>query len=198
MRNRIKIIKNALLASALALTGFLFFWSEGTDNRVVIEAPEVETKKINTRASASTEMLSPRFIGEDGKNRRWEVTADKAIQKQNGDIESVFLEKIKARATMEGGEEIQFTSNKGAFNRLSSTLDLDGDVHFRGYGYVLKTEQLTGNMDSRYMASNTKVTINGPTGNLVGGKLELLNAGQTLKLTNGVRAKIWPNKVKGE
>lgn len=196
MRKYIQFLKIALLAGAAGLTAFLFLWTEGEDNRVVIEAPEVEKDAMSMRTTASTEMLSPRFLGEDSKNRRWEVTAHKAIQQQKGDVESLWLDTLSAYATMENGDEIRFISGSGVFNRAESLLRLEDHVRAEGYGYILETDTLQGNLDARIMAADTTVTITGLAGHIVGGRLNMLENGKVLKISGGVAAKIWPNKTK--
>ena len=190
MRHRIQFLKFTILAVAAGLTAFLFLWTEDENTRVVIETPELNTVTLNKRTEAETEMLSPRFLGEDGEHRRWEVTAERAVQSNKGEVETVSLENLLAKVTMDDSQTISFSAGSGQLNHAQSTLILGDDVVLNGMGYVMRTKTLTANVTTKVATSAGQVTIDAFGASVVGGQLSLLDDAKTINLTKGVKAKM--------
>jgi lipopolysaccharide export system protein LptA len=144
-----KIFKFSFIFIALALTVFLFSQNNAEKERMAIsqiDRVDNQFKQASVADVASTTMHSPRFSGEDNKNRRWLISANKAEQSGDMGNEEVFLDTIQAKATKENGEEISFKALEGLYDHKTQTLILQKDITIKGYGFTLSTEQLTASM----------------------------------------------------
>ncbi|MCK9362659.1 MAG: LPS export ABC transporter periplasmic protein LptC [Syntrophales bacterium] len=69
---------------------------------------------------------SVRYTQVGSSGMKWEITADSALYRKQGDL--ALFEKIKARVVMKDGRIFTMSGDKGRLNTLSKDLSLEGNV----------------------------------------------------------------------
>ena len=69
---------------------------------------------------------SVRYTQVGSSGMKWEITADSALYRKQGDL--ALFEKIRARAVMKDGRIFTLSGDKGHLNTLSKDLNLEGNV----------------------------------------------------------------------
>ena len=180
----------------------LFLWPSANDERVDISVPETsvedQLEKTSLQDVGETVMKSPRFVGEDSKNRRWEVKAKEAKQSGVLNPDYVWLDEIEAKAEDGHGTEVTFQAGEGAYVKKDSVLELKGGVKVQGYGFTLETEELKGDLKTRHIQGESTVTIVNEGGILKAGEFELQENGEVIRLREGVHGRFYPKSFTAE
>lgn len=188
-----RLWKFALIFLALTLLVVLFLWPSENDERVDISVsvPTVEKQLEGTSLTdvGTTTMKSPKFIGEDSQQRRWEVKAKEATQSGALNPDHVWLNEIEAKAEDADGRLITFKAGEGSYKKEGSTLQLDEGVKVEGYGFTLETESLESNLKKRTVTGDSSVVIQNENGILKAGQFELENNGDVIRLHKGVHGR---------
>lgn len=179
MRNS-QLVKYALVLMAVALTAVLFWGGD--------RAPD-QARRPGLADVSGTEMVDPRFIGEDRKNRRWEVRA--AVARQISADLDVELVDVRAKAS-DGENALVFQAGQGLYSKTDKRVNLSGGVWASGMGYTLSTTALAYDLEAQTGASDGTVEVQGPRGDLRAARVELSEAGNRLVLSGGVTARLLP------
>ncbi len=192
-RRRISGLKWGLALAALAIGALLLFWPEDDEWRLSTEAQssadEDDLKNRGVEDVAASTILQPRYSGEDGKGRRWEVTASRA--RQIGTTEestTIDLNDVDAAMTTGKGESVRFIASHGIFKRAENQLVLEDRVEITGYGFKLLTPRVTADLTTRRAWSDKQVLLNHAGGELFAGELEIIDNGAIIRLKEGVVA----------
>jgi LPS export ABC transporter protein LptC len=184
MRNS-QLVKYALVLMAVALTAVLFWGGD----RAPDPLPPDQARRPGLADVSGTEMVDPRFIGEDRKNRRWEVRA--AVARQISADLDVELVDVRAKAS-DGENALVFQAGQGLYSKTDKRVNLSGGVWASGMGYTLSTTALAYDLEAQTGASDGTVEVQGPRGDLRAARVELSEAGNRLVLSGGVTARLLP------
>lgn len=135
-------------------------------------------------------MADPKLEGFTSENRRYRMTAERAIQ-DIGSADRVDLEGIKARLPFDGSNWIHVKAPTGTFDRAANTLDLEDDLTFRtdtGITALLKSAKVdisAGNLDT---PDPVDITMEGT--HIVADSLSVRDKGAVMVFRNRVRVVI--------
>jgi lipopolysaccharide export system protein LptA len=186
-----KLLKFAFIFIALGLTIFLFSQNNDKTERMAIsqiEPVDSQLKKTRVADVASTTMHSPRFSGEDNKNRKWLITAKQA--RQSGDIgnEEVFLEEIKAQAVTSKGKELSFIATEGFYSHKTEALTLQKNIKIEGYGFIILTDNIIAFLKKGSVSGNKNVEVVTDTHNLRANSFSLQENGEKISFAGDVKS----------
>lgn len=200
-------LKIVLLLIAIGLTVLLFTWPSGEERLTLSTKMDVgdvdveisaKVKASDLATTAATVMLKPKFFGEDDEQRKWSLSADRAIQGGVDTSETVQLEEIDASSTLKDGSNVSLKAKKGAFVAATQELALSEGVELKGLGYTLKTDGLSGNIKTQNLRSDTKVSVEGASGEFSAGAFEMKGLDGHLHLSEGVKMRFYPNRTEKE
>lgn len=186
-----RLIKFAFIFVALALTVFLL--SQTNENVERVELTPVETDNPlgkNSVTDVATTMEAPRFSGQDNKNRKWLVTAKKAVQTGALGTEKVTLDTVQANATNSDGEELAFSAKEGLFDRTSQTLALQKGIHINGYGFTLDTMEMVASLKESAVHGNAPVKVVTEQGNLSANSFNIIENGKQVSFKGDVKTQL--------
>jgi hypothetical protein len=192
--------KFGFLALALVLTAVMFLWPSKQEERLSLSANmEVSEDALDISPTemggmTSTVMESPHFTGEDEKGRRWSMKAKQAIQERAGVLETLNLNDVHGFSTLQNGEEIKFKAGYGTVQNENGTISLTGGVNISGYGYTLKTSEISGNMQDLHLKSKETVHITSPQGFIEAGQFEMRGEKGNLIFDKGVQVRFYSNQ----
>lgn len=184
-----RIFKFTFIFIAIGLTVFLLTQNNEQVERVdisVIEPVDNQLKKTRVSDVASTTMLSPRFSGEDNKNRKWLITANKATQSGTVGEEKVILDIVQANATTSNGKKLSFIANEGNYIRSTNTLSLQKGIEITGYGFIIKTKEIIASLEDGVVTGNNEVTVTTDLGQLVAKNFNIQGNGEKIVFAGGV------------
>lgn len=175
-KREVRALKIPLAILAIGLAVVLFLLSGDGPQRlnltIGVDEPTA-SKKVERAASrartrlresqledvAATTMISPRFIGEDNRTGKWELTARKAHQKQLEGGDKFELERVQATAINNRGVSVTFIAEEGYYDQAEQRLSLKKEVVVGGYGFRLETEELVSSIVSRTAWTTRPVNI---------------------------------------
>ena len=192
--------KFSFILLAFGLTILLFSWPTKEASLTLSAKMEgVPSSATLTKTPigeiASTIMEKPHFTGEDDKNRRWGLDADRAVQTSKNHSEMVILENIKAFSTLANGKVLHMKANEGSYVNEKQDIGLQGAVEAQGYGYTLKTEVLQGNIKTQNFESTAPVLIEGVKGKVEAGKFEMFGEKGKVSLSSGIKIRVYPKRT---
>jgi lipopolysaccharide export system protein LptC len=136
-----------------------------------------------------------RYVGEDNKGQKFEITAARAIQ-QSSDVPVVSIEGIQARLNLDRGP-LSIAALKGRYDLNRELVLVDGPVRVVGPdGYRLLTRDVTVDLDKRNLRSAGAVSGEMALGQFQAGRLRADLDSRTVNLDNGVRLKIYQGAVR--
>ncbi len=146
-------------------------------------------------------LLNPRYVGTDEKNRPYAVTADIAKRLSGPDVPQgkvrIGLESPKADITLEDGTWLVLTADTGVFGREKETLDLEGKVNlFHDTGYEFRTEQASVDLAAGIAAGDAPVEGQGPFGMIDGEGFRLLERGNRVVFTGKAKLTLFPEEAR--
>ena len=183
-----KFVGTAKIVFPLVALGFLstiFLFSRNLDPSNAIPFSDIDIEKI-----ANEQRLSaPKFSG---------VTSDgSAITVEAASARPDLLNPTRVSASnitalIKTAEETEYkiSADAARFDGKSEDLDLEGNIRIESStGYMLKTDQLSANLETTGLIAKGKVTGTAPDGMIEAGSLELLisDGAQLLVFKNGVR-----------
>jgi lipopolysaccharide export system protein LptC len=134
-------------------------------------------------------MVEPRLSGRSN-DRAYEVTAARAVQSLD-DTKKVRLERVDGRVEMANGQWAKIESKRGLYNGGKETLRLeDGLTIVTSQGYRAATDAADLDLQSGRMTSAVPIRIEGPSGSINAGGVDITENGQTILFTGGVRMTI--------
>lgn len=195
---KVRHLKVALAAAAIALTVGVFWWAGpgpqeelmrrmGMDEPQPGRVPTTDAEQLKDLAdSAELVMEAPRFFGSDDTGRRWEVRAHEARQK-GVDGGMVELLEVAAETSDADNRPITLNAVRGIFVQATSHIDLRDGVTVMAYGHTLSTSEAQYGLEERTLALPQRVTLHGPMGSVEAAQGEARDNGREISLTGGVR-----------
>lgn len=192
----VSYIKISFLFIAFFLTVLLFMWPSEDIVRLDVGLPDTSMmedrlKETSVTDVGGTSMLAPRFSGQDNKNRRWELSADQAVQVGEGPSGTVSLQKVEASAVGNKGGSVSFTAGQGVYEQKGGEVSLSDGVVVEGMGFTLKTDELKGNLQTNVLSGDSGVSISNDKGELNAQTFEVVGDGKTMKLSGGVSGRFF-------
>ena len=128
-------------------------------------------------------MVNPRYLGIDGENQAFSITADLARRLAEGSS-AVELEMPKADITLSDGTWLVVTANSGVYKQIKKTLELTGAVNmFHDSGYEFTTSKVRIDLEKGIAEGDAAVKGQGPFGDLSGEGFRLIDKGRTIVFT---------------
>jgi lipopolysaccharide export system protein LptC len=145
-----------------------------------------------TAADADTSRLvNPRFHGTDRNDRPYVLSAAMASQLPNT-TNRFHLDHPKADMTLESGQWIALSANKGHYDKSVERLDLAGGVSlFHDSGYAFRTESATIDLRGGTASGDVSITGQGPTGTIEGSGFRISEKGDRILFTGRSRVVIY-------
>ncbi len=177
---------------------------------LVIMWPHLETDDLKFRLgfaavklgiSEEPSMVNPRYVGADGENQPYSVTADLA-RKLSGElslngVETLELEMPKADLMMKDGTWVVLTAENGLFRKSAQTLNLKGAVNlYHDSGYEFRTELAEINLVSSSAHGTSPIEGQGPFGHLQAEGFKLENQKNTIFFTGRSKLTLYPGRGK--
>jgi lipopolysaccharide export system protein LptC len=162
---------------------------------IVVAWPMLERRNqpfIAPPDAGQLEMSDARYRGEDEKSRPFEVRAERATR-SNSQSKLVDLVKPEAEMVLDGGSWITISAETGRYDRQSGQLTLQGRVtlyHDQGYEFTTDTAEIDTAAGTAW--GNTRVTGQGPFGDVDAAGFRLANEGKTIVFTGRARL-VLPN-----
>lgn len=187
----VSLTKALLLAIALCLSAALIilpFTSQVNRNfRLTFSSIE------KGAAGEKPKMINPHLQAVDGNNHTYNITAKSAIQDKK---ERVILQQVNADINLKDEGWLSLSAADGVFDNVKNTLDLKGDITiFNNDGYEFYTEEAYADTKKNSIYGNTKITGQGPIGNLVADSFYVEDKGNRIKLIGHVKLVIFPAAV---
>jgi lipopolysaccharide export system protein LptC len=173
-QRRANTLKWLLPTGALLVLGVIVWsWSNpGT------KAFRLDYSATRVDFSGQDEMLKPRFLGIDGRQQRYTVTAEVAMRPERGH-EQIFLMKPAADITMKNGDWLTLKAEQGIYDRQAATLELHGSVSmYVDNGFEMHTEKAEFDLSQGTARGNQAVLSQGPWGVLRAAGFEYSPKGQ--------------------
>jgi lipopolysaccharide export system protein LptC len=151
----------------------------------------LDKKKVQS-AQERMRVESARYIGADNKGQKFEITANRAIQRSS-DVPVVDIQGMFARLALEQGP-LMIAANTGRYDLDQQKMDVNGPVRLVGPdGYRLETRDVTVDLKQRQMQSAGPVSGQMRLGQFQAGHLQadlderkvVLNGGTRLKIVQG-------------
>jgi len=128
-------------------------------------------------------MVNPRYLGIDGENQAFSITADLARRLAEGSS-AVELEMPKADITLSDGTWLVVTAQSGVYKQIKKTLELTGAVNmFHDSGYEFKTSKIRIDLEKGLAEGDAAVRGQGPFGDLSGEGFRFIDKGKTIIFT---------------
>lgn len=171
------LIKVVLAAVAVLLVVLAAIWPqlETVEEEFRIKFASLKGAKVD-----QIEMLNARYFGTDEKNRPYAVTATRALEIDDDQVE---LDHPKADMTMENGW-VMLNGDKGFYSKGQKTLLLVGNVSlFQDEGNEFHTSKATIDVEVGDAAGQEPVQGAGSFGWVTGEGFELTDKGKRLYVT---------------
>lgn len=178
-------MKYLLPAAALILLGLVLFWPviQQTGERIARQTEDL----ARTAPLRNFEMANPRYEGRDDEGRPFVLTASSARQAELG-ADRVRLREPRAQVTLENGNLLTVTAERGVFLQDERLLTLRGDVNvYHDAGYTFKTELAILDMRENTAHGDEPVIATGPKGTLEAQGFRVLDDGKTVLFTGRSR-----------
>jgi lipopolysaccharide export system protein LptC len=151
----------------------------------------LDKKKVQN-AQERMRVESARYIGADNKGQKFEITANRAIQRSS-DVPVVDIQGMFAKLALQQGP-LMIAANTGRYDLDQQKMDVNGPVRLVGPdGYRLETRDVTVDLKQRQMQSAGAVSGQMRLGQFQAGHLQadlderkvVLNGGTRLKIVQG-------------
>ena len=151
--------------------------------------------------SEEPSMVNPRYVGVDGENQPYSITADLARKLSGGlslkGVETLELEMPKADLMMKDGTWVVLTSENGIFRRNAQTLNLKGAVNlYHDSGYEFRTDLAEINLATSSAYGSSPIEGQGPFGHLQAEGFRLDNQSKTIYFTGRSKLTLYPGSGK--
>lgn len=190
----VSLLKVVLPLAALALLSTLFLFA-----RSIEPTTAIPFAKIDLEERAREQRITAPFIS--GKTSRGDrMTLSASTAKPDPDnMSRAFVEKLDARIDLISGTRVTYSSAAGVVDTGENQVDLSGGVLIlTSTGYAVRTSSLTFSMNKLYAKADSKITANGPPGEITAGAMILTTDEKTkaahLFFTNGVKLVYTPKE----
>ncbi len=181
-----------VLALVLVAAFFLNTRKTGVDDAFLNDFADLEA------TPQSLKTANPQFSGVDTRGNPYEITADAALQKPDGE-KVIDLESPRA-VTSAANEKSVVAAKSGVFDADAKRLDLRDGVTFEhaigASNYVLRTDAATFTIDDQTVVSDVGVDGEGSDGELL--KADRMNANNQdgkLVFEGNVSMRIFPRRT---
>jgi lipopolysaccharide export system protein LptC len=152
-------------------------------------------KKKVANAPERMRVESARYVGEDNKGQKFEISAQSALQRKS-DVPVVDINGIFARLALEQGP-LTIGANKGRYDLDAQQVGIDGPVRVIGPdGYRLQTRDVMVDLRQRRVSSSGPVSGEMKLGRFEAGRLRADLGERTVTLDGGARLKIVQGAVR--
>jgi len=141
-------------------------------------------------------MANPHISGHDGKNRSYEVTAERAVQSIL-DPKQVRLEKVDARIKLGDGNWAAFTAGVGAYDGEKESLTLsDGIAIESNDGYRATLSDAKVDLRGGTVVSVTPIELTSDQAKIRAGAISVTDGGKAIVFSDGITVTINPAALK--
>lgn len=184
-------MKLLLPVLALVLIGTVIIWSGSYDRDQGIQLSFLSSS--SDKADRLT-MVNPRYVGADGGNRPFVVTADLAEQ-DPANPKRVTLTGVQADMTADDGAWFTAMSPAGHYHQDTHRLTLDGPINvYSDAGYEFHADAVEINLAQGTALSDRPVSGQGPFGTLRADAMRVSERGRRFEFNGNVRLVIEPGR----
>lgn len=185
----IRLLKLFLPTVAAILIGVVAVWPQirANENKLPLAAAEVSPEEIENLA-----MINARFMGIDGRNQPFTVTAEMATE-VSPDSKQVRLSAPKADITLENGTWLALTADHGVFRQSDQTVELEGHVNmFHDAGYEFETATAFVDLTQGAAFGFEPVDGQGPFGTITAEGFQVFDEGARVIFTGNATLTLRP------
>lgn len=176
----IRLLKLVLPTIAAILIGIVAIWPQirSGQNELPLAAAEVSAEEIQNLA-----MINARFMGIDGRNQPFTVTAEMATDVAP-DSKQVMLTAPKADITLKDGTWLAVTADTGVFRQEEQTVELEGHVNmFHDAGYEFETSTAFVDLSQGAAFGFEPIDGQGPFGTIAAEGFQVFDEGERVIFT---------------
>lgn len=156
-------------------------------------APGQATITDGDRSEAS--MVKARYVGADGENRPFQITAD-AVHNLGAGQAVVMLDAPEADMVMANGTWVMVTADQGEYVVDSQALRLSGAVKlFHDAGYLFESSEAQVDLIENTVSGSKPVRGQGPVGTITAEGFSVSDGGDTVAFTGQARLVIFPGAM---
>ncbi|MBI1776074.1 MAG: LPS export ABC transporter periplasmic protein LptC [Proteobacteria bacterium] len=176
----VALLKLVLPVVALTLLGLIVLWPQLRDDPRQFR---LGTARIDPGEAEVLRMVNPRYVGLDGENQPFALTADSATQVA-GNVDVMQLVQPKADLTMRDGSWVALSAPAGTYDRVRQSLHLSGGVSvFQDAGYAFFSPTADIDLIIGAASGDDPVQGQGPFGDLTASGFRILDKGRRVLLT---------------
>ena len=154
----------------------------------------LDKKKVDN-APERMRVESARYVGQDNRGQKFEISANSALQ-QSSDVPIVDIQGMLARLGLAQGP-LMIGANQGRYNLDTQKIAITGPVRVLGPdGYRLETRDVTVDLKQRQLASAGPVSGEMRLGRFTAGRLRADLGERKVVLDGGARLKIVQGAVR--
>jgi lipopolysaccharide export system protein LptC len=187
----VRLAKIALPASVGVLVAVLALapLDKQGDVSFILDKNKVESAPERMRVETA------RYVGEDNRGRKFEISARSALQRSS-DVQVVDISGMIARLALAQGP-LMIAANQGRYDLDAGQVQVLGPVRVVGPdGYRLQTRDVTVDLKQRRLASDGPVSGEMRLGQFAAGQLTADLGERTVVLGGGARLKIVQGAVR--
>ena len=152
--------------------------SENAEIRIAFDS-------VESRDNSMPLMVNPVFQGVDKKDQPYTITAETALQKQEG---LIVMEAIEADMFVNEKNWLALKANGGTLDDVKNKLTLLGNVEmFHDAGYEVRTERADINMKNNDVTGPEEIYAQGLLGNLRSDRFRIEQNGDRLYFVDNVK-----------
>ena len=141
-------------------------------------------------------MTEPKLSGYTRDERRYELTANAAVQDASK-VDVVNLEEPRANLEMSDGSTVSMKAAIGVFDRKAGILTLRRDVVVTSTsGYEMRLSQAVIDVRNGNIVSDQPVSVKMQQGTLQGNRFEVIKSGEVVRFDGGVTMMLAPDKCR--
>ena len=141
-------------------------------------------------------MINPHLQGVDSNDQTYNITAKTAIQDK---MERMILKDINADINLKNDGWVSIKAQDGVFDHAKKQMDLKGNITiFNNEGYEFTTDEAYADMKSDVIYGNTKISGQGPMGNIAADGFSVENKGERIILKGNVKVTIFRDGIDGK
>jgi lipopolysaccharide export system protein LptC len=187
-RRLIDALRILLPLLALVVVGLVLAWPHIMPGPVGIAVPTFVPGDADQ--PDRLRMDSPRYVGETGHNRPYEVTARSASLDPLG-ANIVHLDQPAADIAVGVDGEVRLMAQNGTYNRDSERLLLHGGIEVvTSTGYRFVTPSARVNLAQGQIRGSEPIAGEGPAGTLSADRFEIHDAGDVIRFDGRVRVTV--------
>jgi len=185
----VRLLKLVLPSLAAILIGVVAVWPQirADRDKLPLAAAEVSPEEIENLA-----MINARFMGIDGRNQPFTVTAEMA-REITPESQQVRLTALKADITLKDGTWLALTADHGIFNQVEQTVELDGHVNmFHDAGYEFETTTAFVDLTQGAAFGFEPIDGQGPFGTVAAEGFQVFDEGERIVFTGNATLTLRP------